>query len=131
MKRNIVGATAGLVALSFACTVVLAQEPAEVTVVATRLVSAKVASASSTGVPIVDVSLSYGVSTVGLDLPSHEGASQLEIRVKDAAAAACKEVGRQYPDAMPSDEECMRIATKKAMKRVHELVRAAAKGPAR
>jgi UrcA family protein len=131
MKRNLIGATAGVLALGLFGTVALGQEPAEVTVVATRMVSAKVASTSPTGIPIVDVSLSYGVSTVGLDLASHEGANELEMRVKDAAAAACKEVGRQYPDATPSDAECTRLATKKAMVKVHQLVRAAGTAPAK
>ena len=129
MKSNLIGATAGVLALGLVSTVALGQEPAEVTVVAMRMVSTKVASTSATGVPIVDVSLSYGVSTVGLDLATHEGANELEMRVKDAAAAACKEVGRQYPDATPSDAECARLATKKAMVKVHQLVHAAGKGP--
>ena len=131
MNRNLIITIAGALALGLAAAAALAEEPAQVTVVATRMVSTTIASTSPTGTPIVDVSLSYGVSTVGLDLSSREGAQELELRVKDAANAACKEVGRQYPGAMPSDMECARLAVKKAMVTVHRLVREASKAAAK
>jgi UrcA family protein len=81
---------------------------------------------TSSGIPILDVSLSYGVSTAGLDLATKSGATALETRVKDAAAAACKEIGQKYPDATPNEAECAKSATAKAMVKVHELVAAAA-----
>ena len=50
---------------------------------------------------------------------------ELEKRVNDAAQTACKELGRQYPIATPSDAECAKTAAEKAMVKVHELVAAA------
>lgn len=105
-----------------------AQNLEEVTVQAKRIVK-KVVGRSSTGVPIEDISLSYGVSAAGLDLGSGAGASELERRVKDAATAACEEIGRQYPDATPSDRECARIAADQAMVKARELIAAAKKTP--
>ena len=103
------------------------QTTEEIVVQGSRSVTAKVVSVSSTGVPIQSVSLSYGVSTAGLDLASTAGAQQLEKRINDAALAACKEVGRQYPDSTPSDAECAKAAAKKAMVRAHEMIQAAGK----
>jgi len=68
----------------------------EVTVQATRNVSTKLVGSTSSGIPIKEVSLSYGVSTAGLDLATVAGAEELDKRINDAALAACKEVGRQY-----------------------------------
>jgi len=68
-----------------------------------------------------------GVSTAGLDLTTSAGAAGLESRVKDAAAAACKEIGNKHPNASPSDAECARKATEEAMVKVHQLVAAAQK----
>jgi len=50
-------------------------------------------------VPITDIIVSYGVSTKDIDIATSSGAKLLEQRVKDAAAAACKEISRQLPDA--------------------------------
>jgi UrcA family protein len=77
--------------------------------------------------PILDVSLSYGVSTAGLNLGTQAGAAELEKRVRDAATAACEELGRKYSDATPSDADCIKAATNEAMVRVRELEAAAAK----
>lgn len=105
----------------------VAQSLDEVTVQGTRILSTKTAGRTASGVPIIDVSLSYGVSTAGLDLASHSGAMELEKRVRDAAMGACKEIGKQYPDATPSDADCAKAATDKAMVKVHALETAAAK----
>jgi len=61
-----------------------------------------------------------------LDLASHVGALELEKRVHDAAMAACKEIGKQYPNATPSEDACAKAAADKAMVRAHELEAAAA-----
>jgi len=106
----------------------IAQNTEEVQVQATRAMTSTVVGRSTYGVPIVDVSLSYGVSIEGLDLTSSAGAAELEKRVNQTAQKACKELGRKYPTAKPSDAECAKAAADKAMLKVHELV-AAAKGP--
>ena len=87
----------------------------------------KAPAATSTGVPIVDVSMSYGVSIADLNLASQYGPIALEKRVHDAAKAACEEIGRKYPQSTPSDEVCTKVATDKAMVKVNELVAEARK----
>ena len=72
IKLVAVSAAAALVA-----GVALAQEIPEVKVQATRVVSsalgAKPVGHTASGVPIKDITLSYGVSSEGLDLATHTG----------------------------------------------------------
>ena len=126
MKAN-VGVVVGIVAFALVGSIATAQNIEEITVQGTRIMSTKTVGRTASGVPIVDVSLSYGVSIAGLDLASHVGAAELEKRIHDAALAACKEIGRQYPDSTPSDADCAKAAADKAMVRAHELEAAAAK----
>ena len=102
--------------------VVVAQSLEEITVQGTRVLDAKSAGQNSMGIPIVDVSVSYGVSIADLNLASQYGPIALEKRVRDAAKAACEEIGRKYPLSTPSDEVCTKAATDKAMVKVRELV---------
>ncbi len=104
---------------------VFAQNMEEITVQGTRVLDEKSAGRSSTGIPIRDVSLSYGISIADLNLASQYGPIELEKRVHDAAKAACEEIGRRYPLSTPSNEVCTKVATDKAMVKVHELVAAA------
>jgi UrcA family protein len=125
----LVGTAVGLAASVLVSGIAVAQKDAgEVSVTATRIMSSKTVGRTSSGVPIVDVSMSYTVSFQGLNLASAAGAAEAEKRVKDAALSACKDIGRQYPDATPSDAECARITADKAMVRVHEMVAAAGRG---
>jgi UrcA family protein len=126
MRTLFVATAAGVLASSLVIGIAVAQTTTEVTVEATRVMRTN-AGRTPSGVPIADISLSYGVSYSGLDLASHAGAMQLEKRVKDAATEACKEISRQYPDASPNDAECIKAATDKAMIKVRELEAAAAK----
>jgi UrcA family protein len=128
MTRILVRGAIGLLAVTSVSTLVIAQDMGEVTVQASRVVSKSVGKTAS-GVPIVDVSLSYGVSTQGLDLASHAGALELQKRVTDAAQAACKELARQYPVATPQDNDCAKAAAAKAMVQVNAMLAAAAKKP--
>lgn len=129
MKTNLVKVIVATVASALIGSIAIAQNLEEVTVQGTRTLSAKTVGHTASGVPIVDVSLTYGVSTAGLDLASHVGATELEKRVHGAAMAACKEISKQYPDATPSETDCAKAAAEKAMVRVHELEAAAAKKP--
>jgi UrcA family protein len=131
MTRILTRIAVGLLTVTSVSTLAVAQETGAVTVQASRVVNTKTAGRTASGVPIVDVSLSYGVSTAGLDLVSHAGVMELEKRVHDAAQGACKELGRQYPDSMPNDADCAKAAADKAMVRVHELTAAAAKKAAK
>lgn len=114
-------------ALGMVVSEVGAQTLEEVKVEAFRSVGTKGAGRSISGVPILDLSLSYGVSLAGLDLSTSSGALEAEGRVNRAAEAACKEIGRQYPDATPDQKVCARTASEKALVTLHELVAAAEK----
>lgn len=102
-----------------------AQELEKINIEAKRALNTKVVGRSTSGIPIVEISLAYGVSYSGLDLASAGGSAELERRVKEASRMACEEISRQYPDATPGDFVCAKEATDKAMVRVRELVAAA------
>ena len=106
----------------------LAQTP-EISVEAMRVTRTHVGQTTTgtPGIPIENVSMAYGVSTAGLDLSSPSGKQQLKERVQHAAMAACKELGRQFPDATPSDADCAKIATNKAMAQIEKLEASASK----
>jgi UrcA family protein len=127
MSKRLITVAVALLAGVSVNAVVIAQEMGEVTVQASRVVK-KVIGRTSSGVPIEDISLSYGVSTTGLDLSSSAGAAELKKRVTEAANTACKELGRQYPEATTTDAECVKNATDKAMVKVNDLIAAAKKG---
>jgi UrcA family protein len=118
---------AATAALAFMAGSVMAQSASEVNVQATRNVNTKVVGHSSSGVPIVNLSLTYGVSLAGLDLSTNSGANEAAKRVSDAAMAACKEISLKYRDATPSDSECAKAASDKAMIQVREMVASAQK----
>jgi len=126
------GVAVAVAACGLTCTAAFAQAPSaafaqeqqEVQVQAARTVT-KVVGRTMSGIPIIEVSLSYRVSLAGLDLSTKPGAAEAEHLVNAAAGKACKEIGRQYPNSTPSDTECARAASDKAMVRVNELVAAA------
>ena len=132
MRALVAIAAARAVASALIGTVALTQESADVTVEASRLVQTK-ASQRTSSVPIVKIALSHGVSATGLNLATPAGAAELEKRVKDAAAMACKETSRIEPLAEPSEAECIRLSAEHAMvkARARQLVAAAGKKPAR
>ena len=119
--RSIVTAAAATVFLTgFA----VAQNLEEVTVQGTRVLNTKVIDTSQ-GIPILEVSISYGVAYADLNLATQYGPIALEKRVKDAAKAACVEIGRKYPHTTTSTTNCTRVAADNAMVKVHEFVAAA------
>ena len=124
MKSLTIAATSVLACMILP-TSALAQTP-EISVEAMRTTKTTIGQTSS-GIPIENVALSYGVSTQGLDLSTDSGKQALEKRVSDAATAACKELGRQYPGSKPSDSECAKLATDKAMAQIQKVETAAAK----
>ena len=131
MKAMHIGLALAVAASALFGNIAIAQNLESVTVQGTRVPSTKTVGHEKTGIPIEEVSLSYAVSTGGLDLVSHAGALALEKRVQDAAAAVCRELGKQYPDSTPNDAECAKAAAAKALVRVHELEAAAAKKSAK
>jgi UrcA family protein len=129
MMQILVKVAVGMCASALIGNMVIAQQVQEVTVQASRVVTKEVG--RSGGIPIVDVSLSYGVSYAGLDLVKHADVMELEKRVKDAADKACKELSRQYPLDAADNTDCSKTAADKAMMKVHELATAAAQGSGR
>jgi len=124
MKKMLI--TIGVVATSMVAGGALAQTTPAVTVTSTRAVE-KTAGKTYSGVPIVDVSLTYGVSAKGLDLTSSNGRAEFEKRVSDAAMEACQELGKRYPGSTPTDAQCAKAATEKAMPQIHQIEDAATK----
>jgi UrcA family protein len=92
-----------------------------------RLVSTRIGTTSS-GIPIKDVSMGYTVTAEGLDISTPIGRQAFEARVSQAAMAACQELGRRFRNARPSNAECARQATERAMAQVRQVEDAAAKG---
>ncbi len=127
MRRNHIRLAVVTMASVLISSICVAQELQEVTVQGKRILNTITVSHSAMNPPILDVSLSYGVSTAGLDLGTQAGAAELEKRVRDAATAACEELGRKYSDATPNDADCIKVAMNEAMVRVRELEAAAAK----
>ncbi len=123
--KNLTIAATSVLACMISSTSALAQTP-EISVEAMRTTKTTIGQTSS-GIPIENVALSYGVSTQGLDLSTDTGKRALEKRVSDAAMAACKELGRQYPGSKPSDSECAKLATDKAIAQIQKVETAAAK----
>jgi UrcA family protein len=127
MKAIIMGAIAGAAVSALIGGMVFAQTVEEITVQGTRSTTVTLQGRTASGIPIKDISMSYGVSYAGLDLVSHAGVVELQRRVTEAALAACKEIGRQYPDSAPSEADCAKAATDKALMKVNELAAAASK----
>ena len=125
MKALLVAAAVGVAASILIGRVAIAQSVEEVTIQAKRGLSTNVVGRTSSGIPLADIAVSHEVSIAGLDLASNAGAAELAKRVGDAARAACREIGRRYPDAAPGDAECARAAADEAMVKVRKLVAAA------
>jgi UrcA family protein len=125
MRTILLKVVAGTIASGLASGVAVAQSVEEVKVVVKRGVTAKAVGRTPSGIPIVDLTLSYPVSAEGLDLASSAGADELARRVDKAALAACREIARQHPNAAPTDAECARTAAGNAMVKARELVAAA------
>jgi UrcA family protein len=128
MTKTMVRIAIGLLGVTALSAIWAAEDIGQVTVQASRIMQ-KSAGKTSSGIPIEDVSLAYGVSAKDLDLASHAGALELQKRVSDAALKACTELGRQYPDSLPNTKDCTKASTDKAMVRANELIAAAAKKP--
>jgi UrcA family protein len=120
----------GVVASTLTGNNAIAQNIEEVTVVGARsMPMERVVGGVPGGVTVKEISISYGISYKGLDLASSAGVAELKKRVKDAAVAACKEIGQQRAVASftPSEADCAKIAADKALAKVDDLVAAAGK----
>jgi UrcA family protein len=128
MSKKMVVIAAGTVVAAVVGGNVIAQNVAmpEVIVESHREVSTTIGKTAS-GVPIDEVSEGYTVTAKGLDISTPIGARAFEARVADAAKALCEELGQRYPGSTPSDAQCAKEATDKAMAKVRQLEDAAAK----
>jgi len=123
MKRMNVLSVAVMGALTAMSSVVGAADLNEVVVSATKLgvITSSVVDHSTIGAPILLLSLSYKVSTSGLNLVSHAGVVELERRVKATAKEACEELDKQRPLEPPSGPDCQKKAVEDAMVKVHAM----------
>jgi UrcA family protein len=133
MKNNLLVIAIGVAASMSLGSVAAAQEVQEIVVTAKGVVSEKPAGKTASGVPIVNMSVSYGVSYAGLDLASAAGAAEIEKRVNDAAKEACKTIAAQHPLTYftTNDAECTKAAAGKAMVKAHALIAEAGKKSAK
>jgi UrcA family protein len=122
LSRVAAGASAAVFMVSG---IAAAQNGKEVKIQAERVINEKVIAHITGGGKIIELTLSYPVSFADLDITSVTGAAELEKRVKDAARAACEEIGSKYPGATPSDAVCAQKAAAKARGEVRKMVAAA------
>ena len=89
---------------------VFAQDREVITVVAPREMVKTVGHSATTGAPIEEVSLSFTVSYAGLDLANSSDYAEIEKRIKDTAAEACKQLDKMYPLDEPDEGCAARVA---------------------
>jgi UrcA family protein len=133
VNKILMGLGAGLAASISLGSIAATQDVQEIMVVGKRQVTENAVGKTSSGVPIVDVSISYGVSYTDLDIASAAGAAELEKRVHTMAKEACKDISAQRPtrEFSTSEEECAKTASDKAMVKAHALIAEAGKKPAK
>ena len=138
MRKIVLTAWAVVLASPFVGGMALAQTPGNAGAASTSLEQITVSASRMNAKPVVSVvgwpkapvkqiTLSYAIGTSQFDLTTTAGEADLEKAVNDAALDVCKEIGRQYPESTPDDAGCAKVAVRKAMVKVHELVAAAAK----
>lgn len=125
MKTILTCISAGAVGAFLASGISVAQQMDAINVSGTRNVDVQVERDTNGTASYKILSLTYGVKIAGLDLTTAAGAAEIEKRVNDAALAACKEIGQQYPASTPGDEQCAKQAARKSMVKAHQLIDAA------
>lgn len=125
MKTILTCISAGAVGAFLASGISVAQQMDAINVSGTRNVDVQVERDTNGTASYKILSLTYGVKIAGLDLTTAAGAAEIEKRVNDAALAACREIGQQYPTSTPGDEQCAKQAVRKSMLKAHQLIDAA------
>lgn len=116
--------TAGaLVGAAMASDFAIAQKIEVITVTAPSAVH-KVVGHSTTGVPIEEISLSYGVGIADLDLAKPSGVSELEGRIDTIAKEACTALDNLNP-LNPPDPSCVAKAIASAAEQKKQAIAAA------
>lgn len=115
---------AQLVAMTAAASVAggaLAQEIGDVTVQASHVERVKIARTSS-GLPILELSVTHYVPYTDLDLTTSAGMAELQSRINQAALHGCREIDLAHRNAQPSDAVCARMATQETMAKIHAML---------
>jgi UrcA family protein len=99
----------------------------EITIVAPHLVQRKVVGRTAIGAPVEVISLPRPVSYADLDLTKPADADELRKRISETAKAACKQLDNMYPEgnlfqAVPSDQNCVKTATREAMDIAEQVI---------
>jgi UrcA family protein len=123
MRRILQAQAIALMAMALVSGGALAQDADDVTVQASRIEKADFGRTSS-GMPVLSLSVSHEVSYSDLDLATTEGVAELQSRIREAARHGCREIDLSYRFTQPNDWLCTRLATKEAMDQVRELVAA-------
>jgi UrcA family protein len=118
---TVAGVLGGLLAASVP---VFAQDREVITVVAPREM-VKTVGQSAIGAPIKEVSLSFMVSYAGLDLTNPSDYAEVEKRINDAGAEACKQLDQLYP-LEKADRGCAAKAANTGMAELKAIVGAKA-----
>ena len=128
MNKILLGIGIGIATSISLASLSVADELQEIVVTGSAM-AVKPIGKTASGVPIVEMSIAYGVSYAGLDLASASGSAELEKRVNDAAKEACKSIAAQRPlqQFQTSEADCTKAAVDKAMIKVHQLETAAKK----
>ncbi len=122
--RTLISASA-LTALALG-TAQAAEKTQNVEVQASRIVQ-KSAGYGPSHIPITQLTLSYEVSVDDLDLSTPAGLQSAETRIRNAAAAACEELGKKAPEATPDNAQCAKASAKAALARLHSSLKVATK----
>jgi UrcA family protein len=123
MKRVLQAQAIALLAAAAVCGGAVAQDFADVTVQASRIEKSQTGKSSS-GIPLLAVSVTHVVSAADLDLRTSQGMATLQDRVEQAAEHGCSEISMVYRDAKPDNRTCTRQATSETMARVRALLAA-------
>lgn len=106
-------------------TLVLADNQLPTINISASVISKKVISTSSSGVPTEEVSVTRRVSYADLDLGTYAGTAALKQRVRKAAELSCKQLDELYPLEQANAPACIREAVAAADTQVESAITAA------
>jgi UrcA family protein len=120
-----------LVAGTAFSTLVVADNKLPTIQISASVISKKIISTSSTGVPTEEVSVTRRVSYSDLDLGTYAGAVALKQRVQKAAQLACEQLDELYPLEQPQAPSCIKEAVAAANQQVEAAITAAQRSAAK
>ena len=102
-----------------------ADQLAEVTVSAQRMVNTTVVSHSATGIPTELISISFRVNYADLDLTKGDGVQTLKSRIEVAAREGCEQLDRLYPLTPREAPKCIKKALDDSSAQLRNAIAAA------